>query len=544
MKMPMPHPIREAIRLFQVIVRFFLSMLSFQAFRVARQRVAFDKDLSQLHDKHRGETRAETVLIDGSWDNPHFWVRVSFMRAVLSPKREVGFLGPHRRREQLATFERLGITHLEDIRARRDTSERNRDWAREQCSNLTSPDDILDWSLPSELPAMFLYDYLLKNQRHAFVNIDSPTLESDIAFFLDCLTQSEAILDRTKPDTVLMSHAVGWPVTMVWAALARNIPVFVLYGDFGVLRFWRISGKGGVYDFQDRPGEQDKARLNDSQRKCLEAVGESYLQRRLEGDTSDIGGTFAYTRRQATITRDQICQKFQWDPTKPIVGCYAANWFDFPHTFGMSRFRDFYDWIVSSLEAMKGNTDVNWLFKAHPCDEWYGGATLADMIDFDTCQHVKLASMTWNGRDMIDAIDAFTTYHGSIGIEATAFGKPVLVPDRGWYDDWGFVQCGQSRSDYLDTLNRTWWRDMDVEKNARSAKLFAGWFWARPRWQDDYLFEDDSQQWTLYPRVRQLMATSVDAIDTEIETLRAWCDIKGEHYHTFKMLQSEEYTAL
>ena len=138
MKTPMPQPIREAIRLFQVIVRLFLSILSFQAFRIARQRASFDKALGQLHDKHRGETRAETVLIDGSWDNPHFWVRVSFMRAVLSPKREVGFLGPNRRREQLATFERLGITHLEDIRARRDTSERNRDWAREQSDSAIS----------------------------------------------------------------------------------------------------------------------------------------------------------------------------------------------------------------------------------------------------------------------------------------------------------------------------------------------------------------------------------------------------------------------
>ena len=72
MKTPMPQPIREAIRLFKVRLRQFQSILSFQAFRIARQRVAFDKDLSQLHDKHRGETRAETVLIDGSWDNPHF----------------------------------------------------------------------------------------------------------------------------------------------------------------------------------------------------------------------------------------------------------------------------------------------------------------------------------------------------------------------------------------------------------------------------------------------------------------------------------------
>ena len=174
MKTPMPPLIRELIRLIKVRLRQLRSLLLFQAFRIARQRVDFDKDLSDLHDKHRGETRAETVLIDGGWDNPNYWLRVSLMRAVLSPKREVGFLGPSRRKEQLATFERLGITHLEDISADLDTSERNRTWAREQISDLVSPDEILNWSLPGGLPARLLYDYLLKKQRYAFVHIDAP----------------------------------------------------------------------------------------------------------------------------------------------------------------------------------------------------------------------------------------------------------------------------------------------------------------------------------------------------------------------------------
>jgi hypothetical protein len=58
---------------------------------------------------------------------------------------------------------------------------------------------------------------------------------------------------------------------------------------------------------------------------------------------------------------------------------------------------------------------------------------------------------------MLATLDAFVTYHGTVGIEATALGKPVLVADQGWCQDWGFVTGPTSRLEYLELLPTQWW---------------------------------------------------------------------------------------
>jgi len=234
-------------------------------------------------------------------------------------------------------------------------------------------------------------------------------------------------------------------------------------------------------------------------------------------------------------------ERFGWDPDLAIVGVYASNWFDFPHPCGMTHFRDFLDWTEATLSVAQRRRGVNWLFKAHPCDQWYGGVTLADLMPrLEAGGHVQLAPTDWNGSAVLEAMDAIVTYHGTIGIEAAAVGKPVLVADRGWYHDAGFVTWPRSREEYVELLAGDWWKSVDLHATRRRAQVFAGWYFGRPAWQQDFVLDDDSTQRAIYARLPRLFAENGAALRREIETIRAWFDSDQRHYHTFKMSRADE----
>ncbi len=210
----------------------------------------------------------------------------------------------------------------------------------------------------------------------------------------------------------------------------------------------------------------------------------------------------------------------------------------------MSHFRDFLDWIEATVDVARRSTHVNWLFKPHPCDQWYGGVTLSDVVPgLERNNHIRLAPVGWNGSAMLDAVDAIVTYHGTVGIEAAAAGKPVLVADRGWYHDAGFVRWSRSRAEYLDALATAWWKDIDVVDATHRARVFAGWYFGRPAWQQRFVLPDDSGQEALWTTVPALIASCRDEIAQDVDLIRDWFDSGRRHYHTFKMSRAEAFTA-
>jgi len=207
----------------------------------------------------------------------------------------------------------------------------------------------------------------------------------------------------------------------------------------------------------------------------------------------------------------------------------------------MSHFENLLDWIRSTFQVAKENRDVCWLFKNHPANDWYGGPSLEDFLDFREYGHIKLVPADWNGASVLGLVDAIITYHGTIGIEATSYGIPVLVADKGWYDDWSFVKTSSSREDYLRQLRAAWWQDMNMEENARLARIFSGLFWGRPAWQEDFVLPESAQQWKNYTVLMDHLRNNRAVLAKEIEIIRSWIDSEHKHYHAYKMLNANDY---
>lgn len=482
------------------------------------------------------------VLVDGMWDNPNYWTRFAFIRAALGlwQGEETGVIGEHSRHRALDSFARLGIEKTADLIAMRGSIRRYRAQARGFLRGVRTPDDLMSLKLPEAFPAELFYDGLLTRQRRGAGNADDPMLVDYLAETLANLAAARRLIDDGRFDLVLLSHALNYDFSaLAWCAMQAGIPIIILYGDFGTVRFIRIDRAEDFFFYINRPTMEEIGAASPVMRKNMHDAGARYLSERLAGNSDDPGAIFAYRQRTSEIDRAVLAERYGWDPAKPVVCVYGANWFDFPHSVEMKNFRDFQEWIEVTLAAARENTEVNWLFKAHPCDDWYPsalGPSFGALVDAVEMQHVALASKEWNGRSIMDMIDAGITYFGTIGIELPSIGKPVMVADRGWYGEHGFVYWPGDREGYLEALKRPWWLDHDQESMAGAACEFAGWYFALPEWHGDYQFPDDSQQEAIYDGLAGFLARYETQINQEIALIRDWVASGHRFYQVYKML--------
>ena len=510
---------------------------------VARKRASVDAMLDAMARESPARFDG-TVLVDATFDNPNYWLRFSLLRAALglSHAREIGLLGEFRRSHCRGTLGSFGISAVEsypDIPVSADIGRQ----ADALIAKTKSAEDILTWKLSDGIDSAIVYDGILKRQRLACVDIHHPGFARLVHDAMTSIERGRRILDKHKFDLVVVAHPFHFSVgALAWQALTRGIEVVLPFGLFGGLRFTRFFSPGDLVRFYDRPLRAEIDGLSPARAEALARIGRDYMAGRLRGAAGDLASQYAFQKSRSQVDREMICRKFDWDPRKPIVGFYASNWYDWPHQLGMTQFRDFLDWTEATVQAANANGNVNWLFKPHPAEDWFGGVGLADVFaQLNAAPHVGLAEKGWNSASVMQTLDALVTYHGTAGVEFAAQGKPVLVPDRGKYDDCGFVTVARDRADYLDLLSREWWRDVDLVEAQRRAEIFAGWWFCLPDWQNGFVIEEDSLQDKLYDGMPDLLRNNRSTIERELAELRAWWRTRHPYYHTTKMANADRY---
>lgn len=509
---------------------------------VRRRRV--DALLAGL-SKPQGSPAAGTVLVDGVWDNPNYWVRYALFRGALdlAGAREVGVTGPWNAARVRGTLRRLGVREsvaFPSLPGRREDSRRQ---ARALLSRTRTPEDVLAWEMPQRVPAAYVYDGILKRQKKGTVDLADPRLADHVAEALDCIDAAERLLDRYRFDLAVVTHQCNFLHTaLVWLCIARRIPVVLLWGIYGSPRFTRLNQERHLWDCSDVPSREQLAALPPAKADVLSALGREYMLRRLGGRTSDSAAVRAYATPEFRVDRDFLAERFGWDGTRPVIAVYAPNWFDYPHSSGLTLFRDYQEWLQATLAFAVDDRRAYWLVKGHPWDDWYGGVTLRDLVpSLDGAPHVRLVPDDWNGRSVMETADALITCQGTAGIEFATLGKPVLVSDAGWYHDAGFVRLPGTREEYFEILGSEWWRGHPAREIERRAGLFAAFHFCHPDWQAGLLLPEDLEQWEIYAALPELLANGAAVIGREKALIREWWASGERGYHTYKMLRAEGY---
>lgn len=485
------------------------------------------------------------VLIDAVFDNPNFWYRLTLLRTALGTahSEEIGFTGIYNAHDCRQSLHTLGINEVKKFENFYPEKKLARQQARDLLANLHDSWDILKWKLPYDFPAVQAYDDILKQQRKAEVDIHDPLLEQYLTTCLQKLHAAHKIIDEGNFDLIMISQISNFDEGgLAWIAAQHGIPTLLVAGHSGLPRFRKYTSTERVFAGGDRASTEDIAALSAGQLEKLEHFGAEYLSCRQSGKVNELSSILAYRNRTDRINRRQLQEMFNWDQDRPIIVVYSSNWFDYPHAFGMTNFRDFLDWLECTLEAAIKNTSVNWLFKGHPVDKWYGGITLNDVMPEQLAGHIRIVPETFNSNDIIQCTDGMVTLHGSAGLEFSHSGRPVLVADRGWYHDIGFVTWARTREEYVERLSQDWWSSVDVEDAKRKSHVFAAMLYCCPDWQSGLINGDDTEQWDLFSGLKNLINSNQTAIQTELGHIRDWFESDVEGFHVYKMRIAENYS--
>ena len=508
--------------------------------RSAEKRRDAEQAMQAFVEAHVASNPTKT-LIDGMFDNPNFWLRVTLARIALGTHggREVGVVGPYQSTNVRNTFARFGMeqtVEFDGIRPSLPRSEIRRQ-VEDLLSSARTPDDVLNWQLPFGYPTLFLYDGVLKSQRKACFDLDDPLVADLIEAELTSLYRADSLLDQQAPDHVLLSHNYGTRYgALAWLAITKGIPATVLFGLYGVPRLHRLRRHEDVFRVFPMPTVGEIEALPPASFNQLSARGTDYLASRLGGKQSDLGSTYAFARARNDMDRTAICEHFSWDPQVPIVAVYASNWYDYPHHCGMANFRDFLDWIECTWEVAGRIKTYNWLFRPHPCDEWYGGVTLRDLFaEREAPANIGVCPLGWNGATVMHSVDGLITVTGTSGIEFAAHDIPVLLADRAWYEESDIAEQTRTRYDYVAMLESGSWLRGATEARRERARVAAGWYFSNPDWQQGFELRDDSAGQVLYDDILALLSEQPAALKFEVDCLTAWFASDERFYHSFKM---------
>ena len=126
-----------------------------------------------------------------------------------------------------------------------------------------------------------------------------------------------------------------------------------------------------------------------------------------------------------------------------------------------AHFESTADWLISTVSAVLDQDAGPVVVRQHPSERRLLQRSKLDVAallrrrfgDDPRCQFVA-ADDPVSSYDLLRAARLVLPFVSTIGIEAAAMGKPVLISGACYYTDLGFVWSAGSREEYFDLLHR------------------------------------------------------------------------------------------
>jgi hypothetical protein len=415
---------------------------------------AVDRELRRLQPLKLG-TGSATIIADGMWRNPNHFFRLRLFLEALSGCGDYRLLGILRRRaswRERRALERLGFKEFVYLDEDEICTAQFMSEAERLLANVTSHKDLLALRLPDGLPAYVYCDTVMKLASDPQPALTSPLWIKTLAELLRDLAIYRRELASHQVAEVVVSHP--WKnewAALTWLALGHGVRTYHLTGFCEGIRIRRFRNQRDYATPVEHLPRAAFDRLPPDVRDDIARIGFADLARRASGRSSDLNARYAFNPARRIAGRNEARFALSGQTEKPIVVVYGHVWYDFPHTFAMSNFSDFRDWITATLAQIEKIDDVIWLLKPHPTEAWYGGFSLADAVA-GLPPHIRMLPLDTDSQTVINAADAIVTVHGTIGLEAAAQGVPVIVADRSYYSDWDVAHAATSRNSYFALL--------------------------------------------------------------------------------------------
>ena len=402
----------------------------------------------------------ETVLIEVLWKNPNHLFRLWLILLALKKNKTINVIIIAWKEKFIVNCMMIWLKGANIIYIDTNVSHHNKLKAKKYLQKIKSYKHFMEMKLPDKFPSYIIFDTVLKKKRHPKPELSDPEWLVSFSEYLHLNEQIEKIIVQNKPNKVFVSHA--WKTEfclLIFNSIKRSIPVYHVTGFCESIRIKKIENLNDFHVPIDHLDYKTYLAQSNSTKNKLSKFGFKELKKRQLGQVNDINVSYAYKKNsyQNNYIKNNNNRK------KVLVAAHA--WFDFPHSFGMNNFTDFLDFIMITLGEAKKNKSVDWYFKPHPTEEWYGGFKLKDIMPNDK-KNIFFVNTDGSSNNFLDSFDTVITVHGTIALEAAALNKTVICADRSYYSNWPFVFNPLSKNEYKNILKNI--EILDAKRNDTS----------------------------------------------------------------------------
>lgn len=181
---------------------------------------------------------------------------------------------------------------------------------------------------------------------------------------------------------------------------------------------------------------------------------DDYYKRRRLGLT-DRDATDAYANK-IILTRDEWAKQSLADKNKKNIVIMAHCFSDDANTTtSRSIYRDYYKWLIRTLEIIQQVDNVNWLLRAHPGRGVYNeGNRIYEIFEkYAQKDNIFILADDISSESLYNIIDGAVTVLGTCGLEFSSFGIPVVCAGLASYGGFGFTMEPQNEKEYIKYLS-------------------------------------------------------------------------------------------
>lgn len=180
--------------------------------------------------------------------------------------------------------------------------------------------------------------------------------------------------------------------------------------------------------------------------------GKRLLDERMSAKSGLFDTKYAYTNKKV-YTREELAERFSHN-TKKNVFIFMHVFSDAPHLSKMTMYRDYYEWIIDTIDKIKDIDNVNWYIKAHPSAFIYGETDKIREMMQSSKGNIYWTPDDFNTSSIKNVADVIITCQGTVGIEASCMGIPVVITGLPYYSHFGFTIEPRTRKEYYSLLNK------------------------------------------------------------------------------------------
>jgi hypothetical protein len=163
---------------------------------------------------------------------------------------------------------------------------------------------------------------------------------------------------------------------------------------------------------------------------------------------------------------------------KPTWAVFSHIFWDNAADFSPLAYVSFEEWMLDTIRTMEKIPDVNWLIKVHPAEIWWGdkdhGVQKLIEKNFPSLpENIKIIppDEKINPFNFYSVIDGGITSCGTVGLELSILGKPVILAGLPHYSGKGFTYDGTTPDIYRQYLrNAQTMHHLDDEQHLLAQK--------------------------------------------------------------------------